>query len=224
MLSKWRSRERETLLRGDVAQDQQDRIRGRVVGAEELLHVAERGGVQIGEIAVEIVRVGPIAESDGRHVEPGKAAVGLVEHVDADFFLDDVALVAQIFVVHFQRAHAIGFEPQHAIEGVRGHRLVVVGDVVVRRAIEHAAGGIDQLDVHHFSGVLGALKHHVLEQVREAAAAARLEAKSDVVVDADGDDRSGAVRRDHHAQAVCESRALDWNVQWRQGVPLRGVE
>ena len=213
MFSKWRRARAKPSSGRDVAEHQQHRVRRRVVGAEELLHVAERGGVEVGEIAVEIVRVGPVAKSDGRHIEPGEAAVGLVEHVDADFFLDDVALVAQIFVVDLQGAHAIGFEPQHAFERVRGHRLVVVGDVVVRRAVEHAAGGIDQLDVHHFSGVLGALKHHVLEQMREAAAPARLEAKSDVVVDADGDDGRGAVRRDHHAQAVFKGRALDRYVQ-----------
>src|SRR2546430_9732899 len=46
--------------------------------------------------------VGPITERNGRHVEPGKSAIGLVHDVDADFFFDDVALIFQVFVVDFQ--------------------------------------------------------------------------------------------------------------------------
>ena len=180
---------------------------------KEFLHVGERGGVEIGEIAVEIVRVGPVAKRDGRKIEPRKAAVGLVHHVDADFFLDDVALIAEIFVVHLQGAHAVGFEPEDAFEGVGGHGLEIVGDVVVRGAVEHAAGGIDQANVLHLSGVFGALEHHVLEEVRESAAAVRFEAKTDLIIDADGDEGRGTVRRGNHAQAVGERGVLDGNVQ-----------
>ena len=164
--------------------------------------------------------VGPIAEGDRRQIEPGEAAVGLVEHVDADFFLHHVALILEIFVVHFQGAHAVGFEPQQALEGVGRRGLVVVGDVVVRRAVEHAAGGIDELDVHHLAGVLRALKHHVLEQMREAAAPFGLEAEADVVVHADGDDGRGAVRRDDDAQAVFERGGFDGDVQSGQVILL----
>ncbi len=52
--------------------------------------------------------------------------------------------------------------------------------------------------------------------MREAAAAARLQAKADVVIDADGGHRRGAVRRDDHAQAVFEFGAFQGNVQWFQ--------
>jgi hypothetical protein len=72
----------------------------------------------------------------------------LVEHVDAHFFFHDVALVPQILVVHFEGAHAVGLQPQNALQGVRGHRFVVIRDVVVRRAVQHAAGRIDELDVN----------------------------------------------------------------------------
>ena len=65
----------------------------------------------------------------------------------------------------------------------------------------------------HFSGVLGALKHHVLEEMREAAAAAGLEAKADLIIDADGDDGRGTVRRDDHAQAVGERGVFDGNMK-----------
>ena len=54
----------------------------------------------------------------------------------------------------------------------------------------------------HLRGVGGALEHHVLEEVREAAAALRLEAKADFIVDADGDDRRGGVGSDDDFQSV----------------------
>ena len=93
-------RKRKTFGWLEIAEHQEHGVIRRVVGVKEFLHVGERGGVEIGEIAVEIVRVGPVAKGDGRKIEPRKAAVGLVHHVDADFFLHDVALIAQIFVVH----------------------------------------------------------------------------------------------------------------------------
>ena len=166
------------------------------------MHVGESGGVEIGEITVEIVGVGPIAEGYGRKIQPRKAAVGLVHHVDADFFLHHVALIAEIFVVHLEGAHAIGFEPQDAFERIRRNRLEIVRDVVMRGAIEKAAGGIDETDVLHLSGVFRTLKHHVLEQMGEAAAASRLETKADLVIHADGYDGRRTVGRRDHAQAV----------------------
>ena len=203
----------------DVSENQQDRIRWRVICLEEFLDVLQSGRVEIVEIAVEIVGVRPIAIGDRRKIEPGKTAVGLIEDVDAHFFFHDVALVAQIFVVHLERAHAVGLEPQDALQRIRGHRLVIICDVVMRRAVQHAAGRIDQLDVHHLPGVGRALKHHVLEQVGETAAAARLDSKPDVVINAHRGHRRRAVRRNDHAQAVRQRRAFDWNVQLCQEAP-----
>ena len=120
---------------------------------EESADVRESGRIEIGKIAVEIVRVGPITKRDGRKVEPGETAVGLVHHVDADFFFYDVALVAEIFVVHFEGAHAVGFEPEDAPEGVRWDGFEIIRDVVIRGAVEEAAGGIDEADVLHLAGI-----------------------------------------------------------------------
>ena len=177
------------------------------------LHVGERCSIEIGEIAVKIVGVRPIAESDRREVEPGKPAVGLIHHVHADFFLHHIALVAQIFVVHLQRAHAIRFEPQHAFQGVRGNGFEIIGDVVIGGAVQHASRGINQPDVFHLAGVFGALEHHMLEKMREAAPSTGLQAKSDLIINADGDDWRGAVRRNHHAEAIDERGVFNWDVQ-----------
>ncbi len=53
----------------------------------------------------------------------------------------------------------------------------------------------------------------MFEEMRKSAAALRLEAKSDFVIDADSDHRSGGIRRNHHAQTVAESLVFDGNLQ-----------
>src|SRR5262249_13867242 len=111
-----------------------------------------------------------------------------------------------------------GLEPEHSLKRVGRDRLIVVRHIVMRGAVEHASRRIDQLDVHHLAGMFGALKHHVFEEVREAAAAARLQAKSNVVVDTHGHYRRYAVGRNDDAQAVGELVGLDRNLQLSQWV------
>ncbi len=45
-----------------------------------------------------------------------KKPVGLIQHVDPNFFFDHVPLVLQILDGEIQRLHAIGLEPQHRVE------------------------------------------------------------------------------------------------------------
>jgi hypothetical protein len=73
--------------------------------------------------------------------------------------------------------------------------------------------------VFHFAGIRGALKHHVLEKMREPAPSARLEAKTDLVVNANGDDRSAAVGRCDHSQTICEGGVFYGDVQMLQRPP-----
>jgi hypothetical protein len=61
----------------------------------------------------------------------------------------------------------------------------------------------------HLGGMGRALEHHVLEEVREAAAALRLKAKTNFVVDAYGDDGRGGVWRNNDFETVGESGRLD---------------
>ena len=61
----------------------------------------------------------------------------------------------------------------------------------------------------------------MLEKMREAAAAARLQAKADVVVDAQRGDRSRAIGRDDHAQAIFELGAFEGNMQFFQSLSFK---
>jgi hypothetical protein len=53
----------------------------------------------------------------------------------------------------------------------------------------------------------------VLEKMREAAAALRLEAETDLVVDADGDDRRCGVGCDDYLEPICEGGAFNGDFQ-----------
>ena len=96
------------------------------------------------------------------------------------------------------------------LELVRGHRLEVVGAIEIRRAVDAgcAAAG-EQLEVRVALDVLRSLKHHVLEQVREARAAGRLVRRPDVIPDVDADERHTVIFRQDHLEpvrAACTSR------------------
>jgi hypothetical protein len=54
-----------------------------------------------------------------------------------------------------------------------------------------------------------ALKHHVFEKMREAAAALRLKAETDFVVDAYGDNGGGCVRSNNYFESVAERGRFD---------------
>ena len=80
----------------EVADDHERGVVGRVVGVEELLHVLQRGRVEIRQVAVEVVRVVPVVIRQLRHVEPREAAVGLVQDVHLDLVLDHALLVDEV--------------------------------------------------------------------------------------------------------------------------------
>ena len=61
--------------------------------------------------------------------------------------------------------------------------------------------------------MLRALEHEVLEEVGEARAPARLEARADPVEDAEPEDGRRAVLRDDDGQAVREDEGLDRDLQ-----------
>ena len=67
--------------------------------------------------------------------------------------------------------------------------------------------------------VLRSLKHHVLEEVREAGPARRFVRRADVVPEVDADDGQPAILREDHFEAVRQRVLLDvdcWKVAWRR--------
>lgn len=192
------------LLGVDVADDGEDGVVGRVVGAEERAGVVEGGGVEVGHRADGGVVVG-VAVGEGERGELlERGAVGHVVVALAALVLDDVALVLHRRVVEGgeQRAHPVGFQPEGEFELVGRHRLEVVGALEARGAVERAAGSLHEFEVAVVGDVGGALEHQVLEQVGQPGAALDLVAGADVVPEADGGDRGEVVLGEDDPQAV----------------------
>ena len=143
-----------------------------------------------------------------------KELVRLIQDVHANFFADHVLLVLQILFADIQRAHPIGFQPQAHLDAIARQRLVIVGVVEIGMAVQIAAVGFDKFRVLELLHVGRALKHHVLEEVRKAGAALRLDAKADVVINAHRDHRRHVIFRDHDLQTVrqfvIDHRHFDW--------------
>jgi len=107
-----------------------------------------------------------------------------------------------------QVAHAVRFHEQRGVERGGRHVLEVVGAVGIGRAV--LVGDADLLERGEELAlvVLAGLEHQVLEQVREAAAAAGLVLAANVVPDVDRHDRRLAVGVHDHAQAVGQGELL----------------
>ncbi len=148
-----------------------------VVGGVELLvevaDVVDAGGFDVGVGADDGGVVGVLVGEEhvvdllvGEIVGGAFALAALVA--------DDVALVGELDAVEAfeEEAHAIAFEPEGQVELVAGDGLEVVGAVEVGGAVDvGCACAFEVFEVGFFADVLGAFKHHVLEEVGEAGAA-----------------------------------------------------
>ena len=189
----------------DVAGDHQDRVRRAVPGVEPLMHVRERGRVQVLHRSDRRVVVGVAVRIRVLEDRQEDLAVGLVLALPL-LVLDDAALLVEPCLIDGRPhvAHPVGFHPQRHVERSRRHDLEVVRPVLVRRPV-HAGGAdpVEGLEVVVVE-VLAAVEHQVLEQVREAGLAGFLVAGADVVPDVDGHDRRLVVLVDDQAQSVVE--------------------
>ena len=100
--------------------------------------------------------------------------------------------------------HAVGLEVDHQGRAVRRDVDVVRGDVLAGEGVVPAAVLLDQ--PRELARPVGrrALEHHVLEEVGEAGAAARLVARAHPVPHLEGDHRTAMVLEEEHAQSVVE--------------------
>ena len=151
------------------------------------------------------------------HIQPGEAAVGLVQHIDLYLVFNHALLVGQVVLGDVQPAHPVRFGPEHGFQFVGRDNFKIVGEVKTGGAIEHAPVFLDQLDEFHFPQVLRSLEHHMLKQVGKAGAILRLNAEADVVIDGYNGGGGGVVLREDHLQPVVEFVIRNRNLEFRYG-------
>ncbi len=148
----------------------------------------------------------------------GRLAVGLIVYAQAPLFFDRLPLVLEILLGDDQAAHAVGLQEEAQVELIFGHRLVVGRAVGVGGAVGVAAVGVDQeVELSH-AHVLGALEHHVFEEVGEAGAALALILGAHLIANANRVYRRVVIFRDDHAETVIQMRVGELD-----GVAGRGL-
>ena len=201
----------------EITSHHEHRIRRRVIAVEEALHVLEVGGIEFGEVAVEVMRVVPVGVRVLRQAQPREAAIGAVQDVHAHFVLHHALLVGEAGSVDVEATHAVRFYPQNGLQRVGRDHFVVVGVVETRAAVDGATVPGHDLVEAALLQVGRSLEHHVFEQVRKAGAAFRFDTEADLVVHTDCGGRQCGVTREHYAQAVGQAVVLDGHLQTRGG-------
>ena len=133
----------------DVAGQHQRCVGRAVVGAEPLLDVVERGGVEIGHRADRVVVIRMVGREDVDQDVFVDAAVRPVLAL-ALLVLDDAALVVELVLADRaeQVAHAIRLHPQRHVQRGGGHGLEIIGAVEPGRAVHvGGAGQFERLEV-----------------------------------------------------------------------------
>ena len=111
-------------------------------------------------------------------------SIGLVLGALAALVAHHILLIGKLGLIELleQRAHAIAFYPQSQFQLVGRQRLEIVGAVKICGAVDlRCARTLENRKVLIFRDVLGALKHHVFEQVRKAGAPGFFVGRPDVI-------------------------------------------
>ena len=118
------------------------------------MDVRERRGLDVIQVAVEVVCVVPVDVGVLRHVEPRESAIGLVQHVDLYFVTDYTLLIFQIFIGNSQATHAVSLAPESSLELVGRNDFEIVGEVEAGGVIEDSAVLLDEPHEFHLAEIL----------------------------------------------------------------------
>ncbi len=153
-------------------------------------------------------------------------SIGLVLDALTPFVADHVLLIRQRGLIDLleQVPHPIGFEPEGELDLIGGHGLEVVRAVVIGGAVQVTrASGLEQPDVRVGRHVLRALKHHVLEEVREPGAPLVLVGGTDVIPEIDRHHRQAALGAENDLEPVRQRVLLELqtrNIGRRRGAAV----
>ena len=217
----WRRRPRniaEVLLgefaglgRLEVADHHERRVVGNVVLLEECLHVLDFGRVEIRHRADQRVSIRETLQRIVRHAQgvDKRSHVRLIVEAQAALLLHRLLLVVQVRLRDGERAHAVRLEPEAEVEAIRREQVPVVRAVRLRGTVELAARALHVLKVLGFLHVGRALKHHVLEQVRETGAPRSLVSRAHIVPDIHCNDLGGVIFHELDRESIRQRETLD---------------
>ena len=152
----------------DISGDGDHRVRRAVVGLEPLLHVVERGGVQVFHGADRGPRIRMPRRIGVRRDQLKRLAVRLVLPLPL-LVLHHTALLVEFRLIDGaqQVAHPVTFKEEYRIERGSGHVLEVVRAIHVRGAVQiRGAQRTQRLEIVVVE-VLASVEHEVFEEMGE---------------------------------------------------------
>ena len=197
----------------DIAGENQYGIIGTVIAAEPAAHIVHAGGIEIGHAADGRMAIGMAFGKLRRQLGIFGQAERIIVAL-ALFILHDAALQIELCLGDGAEhmPHAVGFEIQRQRQRRRGDIFEIIGAVEPGRAVE--VGGADafqRLDIATLV-VFAAAEHQMFEQMRKAGATLGFVLRSDMIPDADRDDRSLAIGMDDDPQAILQREAFMRNI------------
>ena len=155
-----------------------------VVGA--VIIVVEIAGILQGQAADVVLRSGEgMPEGEifiKQQVEGGQTGqVGFALPALAELFEKVPADLFKTILLHFQKTHAVGFQPEGQGQLVGGNGLIKEGPFLVGGGAEGPANPVDKVDVLMLGNVGRTLEHEVFEQRGQSGLARRFVDRSGLV-------------------------------------------
>ncbi len=101
-----------------------------------------------------------------------------------------------------QKAHPVGFEPEHFFQLVAGYGFIIIGAVAVGTSIECTSGIRNNFKMLFVGYVITALEHHVLKKVRKTGFPDFLPGGTNMVSNIDMYHRVTVILMDNQGQSV----------------------
>jgi hypothetical protein len=198
----------EDLLGVHVARDHQDGVVRRIPEPVPVTHVVQTELLQIARPADHRIAIGRGVVGGGAETLIGQG-LRIVVGAGAPFFLDDFQLLEEFLLAELEVAHPLGFQLEGDLQPVAGE-ILIVGRVVApgEGVLLTAVLGDDARELPRRQ-TLGALEHHVLQDVRDAGDAAVLIARSDAIPDLRGQDGGAMIGLDQDLESVVELALVD---------------
>ncbi len=209
-------RQPKALIGPDGAGEREHGIGRAVPAPEEVLHLGEGRGVQVGHRADGGVRVGVFGGEVERHQQFQLVTVGDVVVALSLLLLDDLPLGVEVGLVDREGRETIRLQPERELQRAARDGLEVVRPLEGGGGVHRSPGCLHDGQVLAIPHLVGTGEHQVLEEVGEAGASGLLVPGTHVVPEVHGDAGAGGVGVDDHPQAIGQGGLFDHIVELRR--------
>ena len=193
----------------DVARQHENGVVRAVMVGEPLLHVIERGGLQVLHRSDRRMAIGMLRGSEHLDLLVLDQTIGLVVAL-ALLVLHHADLVGQLLLGNAveQMSHAVAFQEQCAFQACLGDGLEIVGAIEPGRTVIVSCAELFQIFEIVALRIFRSVEHDVFEQMRIAGLALGLVLRADIIPDRNRHDGRLAVLVNDDGQAIGQRELL----------------